>query len=464
VSPPPTSGYSRLNNRYQINALIGNGGMAAVYEAHDEFLGRDVAVKLFEATATRVDDVADPEQELQILARLNHHSLVTLMDAGVVAGQDPDQSRRYLVMELVRGSTLKQLIARKSLAGRDIGHIGADIAEGLKYIHHNGVIHRDVKPANVLMVDYLDDGSERPRAKLGDFGIAQLAGCDEGRHRTSTTGTAAYLSPEQAMGEAVGPASDIYSLGLVLLECFTRTTAFGGSSVVESAVARLEHGPAIPGTLPVGWSELLAAMTAREADDRPEIDEVIKALQELAQQGKARHSAVDTAPLSTDETARMLAVERYDILDTPPDGAFDRITAMAARLFDAPIAIVSIVDHDRIWFKSKRGVDIEEVSRDGSLSTSAILHDEPWVVTDTRTDPLTMTSAVVAGAMGIQFYVAVPLQTSDGHNLGTLCVLDYEARPAVAEEDMRNLEDLAAMVMSELELRLATRRTLGATD
>jgi len=459
VTAPPTSGYSRLNNRYQINALIGNGGMASVYEAHDEFLGRDVALKLFDAPAAVLTDVAKQEQEVQILAKLNHHALVTLMDAGVVPGPDPSESRRFLVMELVRGSTLKQLIAHKSLPGRDIGHIGADLAEALKYIHHNGVIHRDIKPGNVLMVDYLDDSSERPRAKLADFGIARLAGCDEEtRPVAATTGTAAYLSPEQALGEVVGPASDIYSLGLLLLECFTRTTAFPGT-VLESALARLEHDPVIPHTLPPGWYEILRAMTERHADDRPEIDEVIKTLQELALQGRSRHS-VDTAPLSTSETARMQAVERYDILDTPPDGAFDRITALAARLFDAPIAIVSIVDHDRIWFKSRRGVDVDEVERLGSLSTSAILHDEPWAVTDTRADPSTMTSAAVAGEMGIRFYVAVPLQTADGHNLGTLCVLDYDARPTVTDEEMRNLEDLAAMVMSELELRLATRRAL----
>ena len=463
MTASPTSGYSRLNNRYQINALIGNGAMASVYEAHDEFLGRDVALKLFDAPAAVSADVAKQEQEVQILAKLNHHALVSLIDAGVVPGPDPAESRRFLVMELVRGSTLKQLIAQKSLAGRDIGHIGADLAEALKYIHHNGVIHRDIKPGNVLMVDYLDDSSERPRAKLADFGIARLAGCDEEtRPVAATTGTAAYLSPEQALGEVVGPASDVYSLGLLLLECFTRTTAFPGG-VLESALARLQTDPAVPGTLPAGWLELLRAMTARQADDRPGIDEVIKTLQQLALQGRSRHS-VDTAPLSTNETQRMLAVERYDILDTPPDGAFDRITALAARLFDAPIAIVSIVDHDRIWFKSRRGIDVDQVERSGSLSTSAILHDEPWAVTDARADPSTMTSAAVAGALGIQFYVAVPLQTADGHNLGTLCVLDYHPRPAVTDEEMRNLEDLGAMVMSELELRLATRRALEAKE
>jgi hypothetical protein len=451
--------YSRLNGRYQITSLLGRGGMASVYEARDEFLGRDVAVKLFEAPAAARQDVAAQERELQILARLNHHSLVSLLDAGVHERSDPAMSRMFLVMELVRGSTLKQLVASKQLTGRDIGHIGADLAEGLRYIHKNGIIHRDIKPANVLMVEYTALDDDRPRAKLADFGIALITDTVvTSAPSHTTTGTAAYLSPEQALGEEVGAPSDIYSLGLVLLECFTRTMAFPGGAI-ESAVARLSRNPAIPATLPEGWAGLLAAMTSRLPADRPEIGEVIKSLHHLARQGYARHGAVEPALLAADEDARMAAVARYEVLDSPRDGAFDRITGLAARLFDVPISIVSIVDFDRIWFKSHFGVDDDEIGRDGGLCASAVLHDEPWVVTDARTDVRAMANPLVAGEMGIQFYAGVPLRTSDGHNLGTLCVLDYKPRP-ITETETRNLEDLAAMVMSELELRLATRRAL----
>jgi serine/threonine protein kinase len=129
-----STGYSRLNGRYQIVSLIGRGGMASVYEARDEFLGRDVAVKLFESPSAAVEDVSSQERELQILARLNHHSLVSLLDAGVHERTDPTLSRMFLVMELVRGSTLKQLITSRQLSARDIGHIGTDLAEGLRYI------------------------------------------------------------------------------------------------------------------------------------------------------------------------------------------------------------------------------------------------------------------------------------------------------------------------------------------
>lgn len=155
----------------------------------------------------------------------------------------------------------------------------------------------------------------------------------------------------------------------------------------------------------------------------------------------------------------MTAVRRYDLLDTPPDGAFDRITALAARIFQVPIALVSVVDYDRIWFKSRHGLSVEQIDRDAGLCASAILHDAPWVVNDARTDPRALANPLVAGEMGLQFYAGVPLTSRDGHNLGTLCVIDYEPRQFSAEE-VANLEDLAAMVMSELELRLDSRQAL----
>jgi hypothetical protein len=451
--------YSRLSDRYQITALIGRGAMASVYEAHDEFLGRDVAVKLFNEPVPGGDDVSKQERELQILARLNHHGLVSLLDAGVVGRTDPSLSRMFIVMELVRGETLKNLIASRQLTGREIAHIGSDLAEGLEYIHRNGIIHRDIKPANILMVDYGHD-DVRPRAKLADFGIAVLAGENNDASEQSTTGTAAYLSPEQALREPLESASDVYSLGLVLLECFTRTVAFPGS-VIQSALARLHRNAELPETLSPTWHALLAAMTARHPSERPSISEVIRELDHLARPDRGRHSAVDAALLGVDEEARMRAVRRYEVLDSLPDGAFDRITGLAARLTNVPIAIVSIVDHDRIWFKSHHGIDVDEIGRDAGLCASAILQDEPWVISDARIDPRALANPLVAGELGIQFYAGIPLHTADGHNLGTLCVLDYEPHE-LEPGDVRNLEDLAAMVMSELDLRLATRRVLSA--
>lgn len=159
-----------------------------------------------------------------------------------------------------------------------------------------------------------------------------------------------------------------------------------------------------------------------------------------------------------DEEARIAAVRRYQILDTPPDGAFDRLTRIASLVLDVPIAIVSIVDSDRIWFKSATGLDGgEQIDRVPGLCASAILSDEVYVVTDAKLDPRTLANPLVAGEFGLRFYAAAPLHTADGFNLGTMCVIDREPRELTAEQQ-RVLEDLAAIVVDELELRLAARR------
>jgi sigma-B regulation protein RsbU (phosphoserine phosphatase) len=160
------------------------------------------------------------------------------------------------------------------------------------------------------------------------------------------------------------------------------------------------------------------------------------------------------------ESERLRAVRRYDVLDTPPDGAFDRVTKLAARQFGVPISIVSIVDTDRIWFKSHHGIDVEEIGRDPGLCASAILGDGPWVVENAETDPRTMTNPLVAGDLGLRFYAGAPLTTHDGFNLGTLCVIDGAPREFSAEE-AEMLEELAGVVMDELELRLQARRTVS---
>jgi sigma-B regulation protein RsbU (phosphoserine phosphatase) len=159
------------------------------------------------------------------------------------------------------------------------------------------------------------------------------------------------------------------------------------------------------------------------------------------------------------EAARLAAVRRYDVLDSPPDGAFERITALAARLFDVPIAIVSIVDTDRIWFKSHHGLEADQVDRDAGLCASAILQDGPWLVTDATSDPRTLANPLVAGEVGLQFYAGMPLTTADGHNLGTLCVIDRHPRE-VTDAQLATLQDLASLVMDELELRLSAHKAI----
>lgn len=162
--------------------------------------------------------------------------------------------------------------------------------------------------------------------------------------------------------------------------------------------------------------------------------------------------------IPANEAQRMGALRRFDVLDTPRDGAFDRITRLASEMLEMPISIVSLVDHDRIWFKSTHGLDgVEEIERVPGLCASAILGDEIWEIKDAKTDPRALANPLVAGEFGLRFYAGSPLRTGDGYNLGTLCVIDKQPR-ALTEKHARVLDDLAALVVDELELRLAARR------
>lgn len=164
-----------------------------------------------------------------------------------------------------------------------------------------------------------------------------------------------------------------------------------------------------------------------------------------------------TIAAQNDERSRLEAVRRYDLLDTPPDGSFDRITALASELFDVPIALVTIVDHDRIWFKSSCGLDgVTEIPRSPGLCASAILQDSPYVVEAARQDPRTLANPLVAGDFGLQFYAAAPLKTTDGHRLGTLCIIDKEPR-VFSPKQGEILQRLCEIVMDEMELRLSAR-------
>ncbi len=165
----------------------------------------------------------------------------------------------------------------------------------------------------------------------------------------------------------------------------------------------------------------------------------------------------------SDEGQRLLALRRYEILDTPPEKTFDRITAIAARLFSVPISVISLVDESRIWFKSHHGINVQEISREPGLCASAILQQEPWVLGDAREDTRSKANPLVTGDFGLQFYVGIPLKTQDGFNIGMLCVLDQEPH-ATSEAQIETLKDLAAIVMDQMELRLSARRAIaGAT-
>lgn len=166
---------------------------------------------------------------------------------------------------------------------------------------------------------------------------------------------------------------------------------------------------------------------------------------------------VDPSITPDNERDRQTALRRYEILDTPSDGAFDSITALIAKLLDVPIAIVSLVDNDRIWFKSHHGLDIQQIDRDPGLCASVILNDAPYIVEDAKVDPRTLTNPLVAEEFGLRFYAGSPLKTHDGYNLGTLCCLDFKPR-TLSSLEIDILESFARIVMDQMELRIAARQ------
>ncbi|MCS5734473.1 serine/threonine-protein kinase [Herbiconiux daphne] len=321
-----------LDGRYRLDSRVGVGGMGVVYRAHDETLGRTVAVKVFNDSAA---GAARTASETRLLAALNHSSLVTLFDARV-SGEPPD----YLVMEYVEGPTLRDRIAEGAIDRHDVEVMTRDLAEALHVVHQAGIVHRDVKPSNVLLRRSHVPG-EGFRAKLADFGIAHLIDSTRITSVGTVVGTAAYLSPEQVRGEEPAPAADVYALGLVVIEALTGTRAFAQTGAHEAALARLTSDPVIPGALGYPWKSLLTAMTTRDPAERPTALEVVLAIDRLRLTGAAERAAEPgDAADATDATVQSAAPGGGTVRLGDPTDVTERMVAgdgVAGRLADPDV-------------------------------------------------------------------------------------------------------------------------------
>ncbi len=258
------AGGTPIAGRYTLGRTLGAGATASSTQAVT-WSQRPVAVKLYRPNGAEVR--LQQQRELEALARLHHPGLVTLHDGGTEPGPD---GRTYVVTELVEGPTLASRMESGPLRVGEVRTLAAALAGALAHVHARGFVHRDVKPANIL----LDHGRE-PR--LADFGIARALDGTVATATGAVAGTAAYLAPEQVRGETVGPPADVYALGLVLIEARTGRREYPGA-MVESATARLYRRPVVPSGLPRDLTALLLAMTDPDPAARPSAADVAAAL------------------------------------------------------------------------------------------------------------------------------------------------------------------------------------------
>ncbi len=283
-----SAGGVAIGGRYQIIDLLGHGGMSDVYRAHDELTDRVVALKIVRS--------GDPElarrlaQEARALERLAFPGLIGLLDTGV----DGDQA--FLVMELIEGETLAQRLRTGPLPSVTVAALGSRLGGVLGYVHERGVVHRDLKPSNILLGA---DGE----AWLSDFGIAQLHDATTITVDGSTMGTVSYMAPEQLDDHQVGPAADIWSLGIVLLECLTGRRVYEGSPS-EIVARRVARPLVVPGDLPAPWRLVLRGMLDPDPALRPSGSEVSSLLTASAFDGA-------WAPVDPEATA-LLAGSAFD--------------------------------------------------------------------------------------------------------------------------------------------------------
>ncbi len=303
-----------IAGRYRLESRIGAGAMGQVWRARDERLGRQVAVKTVDLRSVTDPTIAERfRREAIATAQLSHPSIVTIFDSGT------DGDTAFLVMELLSGDPVSQVITREGqLPVSTAVHIAGRVADALTAAHAEGIVHRDIKPGNVVV-----DGS---RVTLLDFGIAALiSGVAQATLTApaSTIGTAAYMSPEQALGQRPTPASDIYSLGCLLMAMLTGAPPFTGENLIAVAHAQITETPprvsALRPDIPWELDDLVRRMLSKDAADRPSAQAVVGRLA----------TALNGAPAPTPPPATRVASS--DAMGTRVLGAGRGGVASAAR-------------------------------------------------------------------------------------------------------------------------------------
>ena len=280
--------------RYRLVRWIAGGGMGDVWLATDEVLGREVAVKVLKTEYGQDSSFVERFRfEARAAAGLSHPNIATVFDYGEAADAS-GRIRAYIVMELISGEVLSRMLPAQGIPVPTTLDLIAQVADGLAVAHAQGIVHRDVKPGNILV---RPDGS----VKITDFGIARAAGASDLTIPGSVLGTARYIAPEQLAGGGYGAPADIFALGIVTYQCLTGSTPFADREPLAAAYAKVnEQVPRLEAPVPAGVADLVASMLAKDPASRPSAGEVGQSARRLA--GSSRDGAV------TEEATAALAI------------------------------------------------------------------------------------------------------------------------------------------------------------
>ncbi|MGZ4673541.1 MAG: serine/threonine-protein kinase [Ilumatobacteraceae bacterium] len=443
ASPPPISA-TILAQRYQLERRLAQGGMAEVWLATDLALTRQVAVKLLKPALAADPVVAERfRREAVAVAQLSHQNIVAVYDA--IEDTAGDSVRLAVVMQLVNGKSLRQLLDEQRRLSPDLTiHIGLCMAAALDAAHSAGLVHRDVKPGNILITP---DG----RVLLTDFGIAKGLGAtgDDLTSANVMMGTAKYLSPEQVRGKKLDGRADLYSLGLVLYECLAGRVPFLGETDTDTALARLNRDPTdlarLRPTLPYGLAELIHRLLARRPMDRFATGaELRTALSQIA--NRSADPTDSTSPATgpaarraTGEVAAIAGSSSNTVGGYRPVSRSGRPVGPAHRGDRTPTSTTRPRQHPNRTFEQRRGPSLVLVG--GLLVAALVLGGLLWTTLHDSTPdggfaapptvvPVTTTTAPIAPSAKIVKVTTYDPEGTDGQENDNLASLAIDGNPA----------------------------------
>ena len=467
-----------ISGRYRIVERIGRGGTAEVFSVEDMVAGEKRALKVLSMmnASARIKLGRRLRTEARILAEIAHPNVLRVHAIG-----DYDD-RAWILTDLAERNLLEQVHLHPVVPEAVMGWM-LQVLSALALSHDAGIVHRDVKPQNILM-----DSSGR--IMLADFGIALVQDSDARETRTGVTmGSMEYMAPEQRLdASGVDHRADIYATGTTLFHLITGQTPVdlfmdgpgsarlaslppmlrsvvlrstrhspdarypdarqmaAGLAAAVAEVRRMKPRPpmAVTPTAPTMDDTRLALALMGDEFQRPELS---PPPQVAAAPAPNTPAAPPTPP---DEHDRLSALLSLALLDTGPEERFDRITRRAQHLLGVPIALISLVDKDRQWFKSRQGLDASETPREHAFCAHAILApDQVLEVRDAAADPRFKDNPLVTGGPNIRFYAGCPIRSPAGQPIGTLCVIDSTPR-ALNAAGLSVLKDLADQIEDEL--------------